>query len=324
MGKLLLDEPPLQIQSSLAVAIGLNEAIFLQQLHYWLERSKNQHDGRRWVYNTFEEWQEKFPFWSLRTMERIVARLRNDLHVVTVRKFKQKDWDRRNWYAIDYEVFARLEAEADARQIGGQVASVEPAKMADSRTRQIDGTESAGMAESLKTEISSEITKENTRTGVCADSASPQSLGEDSERVAQEAPLSACSSSDVECDLPPSDSFASVGNILARIGTGSEFDAEDSRKKALAARPAAKRRSMRPVETLIVIPEDVANKISPDDRRALSTGLTLDRDEFPLRVEAWRISRRQKGRDKFVTRGEMMEDLRAYLINCTTGKRRMG
>ena len=32
MSKLLINESPLQVQPSLAMAIGLNEAIFLQQL----------------------------------------------------------------------------------------------------------------------------------------------------------------------------------------------------------------------------------------------------------------------------------------------------
>ena len=36
--KLLVDEPPLIVLPSLAVAIGLAEAILLQQIHYWLRQ----------------------------------------------------------------------------------------------------------------------------------------------------------------------------------------------------------------------------------------------------------------------------------------------
>jgi hypothetical protein len=42
--RLLIHEPALQVLPSLAVAIGLNEAIFLQQLHYWLVSSKHEHE----------------------------------------------------------------------------------------------------------------------------------------------------------------------------------------------------------------------------------------------------------------------------------------
>ena len=34
--RLLIDEPPLMVLPSLAAVIGLNEAIMLQQIHYWL------------------------------------------------------------------------------------------------------------------------------------------------------------------------------------------------------------------------------------------------------------------------------------------------
>ena len=49
MKNLLLDSYPLLIAPELAVAVGLNEAIVLQQIHYWTEinrkANKNQRDG---------------------------------------------------------------------------------------------------------------------------------------------------------------------------------------------------------------------------------------------------------------------------------------
>jgi hypothetical protein len=46
---------------SLAAKIGLNEAVVLQQIHYWLGISKHNIEGRTWVYNTYEEWQKQLP-----------------------------------------------------------------------------------------------------------------------------------------------------------------------------------------------------------------------------------------------------------------------
>lgn len=102
MSSLLIPCEPLQVLPSLAKAIGLNEAIFLQQLHYWLLRSKNEHEGKLWVHNTFEKWQEQFPFWSTRTLQRIVAELVKQ-EIVIVRKFGASNWDHRNWYSINYD-----------------------------------------------------------------------------------------------------------------------------------------------------------------------------------------------------------------------------
>jgi len=66
--KLLLNEEPLIVLPSLAAHIGLQESIFLQQLHYWLNRSDHERDGHKWVYNSYKEWQKQFPFWSERQL----------------------------------------------------------------------------------------------------------------------------------------------------------------------------------------------------------------------------------------------------------------
>lgn len=85
-----------------ASAIGLNESIFLNQLHYWLQRSNNERDGFIWVYKTIEEWKEEFPFWSDST----IKRLKKDLekrHFLIVANYNKMKMDRTLWYRIDYE-----------------------------------------------------------------------------------------------------------------------------------------------------------------------------------------------------------------------------
>ena len=71
--KRILDSRPLVLSAELATKIGLNEAIFLQQLMFWLKRTKNE---KKYVYKTYEEWEKEFPFWSERTIKRAVAKLR--------------------------------------------------------------------------------------------------------------------------------------------------------------------------------------------------------------------------------------------------------
>ena len=69
--RLLIPEPPLQVLPQLAARIGLNEAIVLQQLHYW-----TQVMGSEWIFNTIDAWQEQFPFWSTATVKRTLKSLR--------------------------------------------------------------------------------------------------------------------------------------------------------------------------------------------------------------------------------------------------------
>jgi hypothetical protein len=107
--RLLISEPPLQVLPSLAVKVGLNQAIFLQQLHYWLQKSNHKHAGKRWVYNTYEGWREQFPFWkSLTTLKSIVKKLVDAGLVITTDKYNQKPTDRTLWYTIDYKKLNEL------------------------------------------------------------------------------------------------------------------------------------------------------------------------------------------------------------------------
>ncbi len=98
---LLISEPPLQVLPTLASAIGLNGAIVLQQLHYWLQRARHTRDGRQWIYNTYEQWQQQFPWWSVRTLKRIFHNLET-AGLVRAGNFNRSALDRTKWYTIDY------------------------------------------------------------------------------------------------------------------------------------------------------------------------------------------------------------------------------
>lgn len=104
VSRLLIAEPPLQVLPSLATAIGLNEAIFLQQIYYWsLGASGVEADGHRWIYNTQEQWRAQFPFWSVDTIQRTVKSLRTKGVLLTTNKMNRSKMDRTLWYAIDHE-----------------------------------------------------------------------------------------------------------------------------------------------------------------------------------------------------------------------------
>jgi TFIIE alpha subunit len=102
MSSLLFDEPPLVVSPTLARVIGLQEAIVLQQIHYWAAHSKTVHDGRRWVYNTYEEWAVQFPFWKPESIRKIVANLRDE-RLIDIEKLSSDRANRTNYYAINYD-----------------------------------------------------------------------------------------------------------------------------------------------------------------------------------------------------------------------------
>jgi len=109
--KLLITEPPLLVMPSLAAKIGLNEAILLQQIHYWLSRSEHRHVGRTWFYRTATEWAEELIFWSDSTIKRTLANLEAAGLISSAklhRELLNDPYTHTKWYAINYDQLEAL------------------------------------------------------------------------------------------------------------------------------------------------------------------------------------------------------------------------
>ncbi|HEB2379826.1 TPA: DnaD domain protein, partial [Staphylococcus aureus] len=86
----------------LAELIGLNEAIVLQQIHYWLNNSKHKYDGKTWIFNSYPEWQKQFPFWSLITIKRTIYSLEKQ-NLLLIGNYNKAKFDKTKWYTINYQ-----------------------------------------------------------------------------------------------------------------------------------------------------------------------------------------------------------------------------
>lgn len=140
MSKLLIQEPPLQVLPSLAVKVGLKEAIILQQIHYWiLSEKSHERDGLNWIYNTYEGWQEQFPYMTARSLRNAIMELEKKGLLISA-NYNEKKSDRTKWYTIDYaklEIFSEkgLPKKADGLTQNGmsilpkKVSSILPKKV---------------------------------------------------------------------------------------------------------------------------------------------------------------------------------------------------
>lgn len=149
MGKLLIDEQPLQCQPSLAAALGsADEAIVLQQLHYWLSRANNvQSDGHKWVYNSMADWLKQFPWIQSRAR---LTRYFEDLEkrgLIITGNFNKAKFDKTKWYRIDYDALTDLEqrlyqneSTSDSKQDNGvsQNESTYTNRLPETTTREDD------------------------------------------------------------------------------------------------------------------------------------------------------------------------------------------
>lgn len=110
--RLLFNEEPITINRLSANVLGLNEAIVVQQIHYWLtinEKAKiNIYDDKVWTYNTYDVWQkENFTFWSVRTLKSIFKKL-EDKGILIKDNYNKKKYDRTLWITLDYNKLEEL------------------------------------------------------------------------------------------------------------------------------------------------------------------------------------------------------------------------
>lgn len=92
--------------TELAQKLGVNEAIMLQNIIFWLVKNKangtNHYDGRYWTYNSHKAFRELFPFWSESQIKRILQNL-FDKNVIVKGNYNSNPYDKTNWYALSDE-----------------------------------------------------------------------------------------------------------------------------------------------------------------------------------------------------------------------------
>ena len=152
MSNLLLDDRPLVIQPKLAELLGdLDEAVILQQIHYWLEKRLNIKDGYSWVYNSMVEWNKQFPWLSLKTLKRKFKSL-EDKGLLITGNYNKAKFDRTKWYRIDYNAFSNL-GNALGQNDLTNVSNCPNAKGQNDTTNTIEYTENNNIDTTTTTDI---------------------------------------------------------------------------------------------------------------------------------------------------------------------------
>ena len=117
-------------------AFGINQAIFMKRLYDWLSWAEKkgtaykQDDGKLWIYNSYAQWQEQLPWFSTRTLRRIVEKCQG-YGVLLTAPLNAHSGDQTLWYTLDEEA---IEAHVDkvATCMWTEWPSHDVAKMADS------------------------------------------------------------------------------------------------------------------------------------------------------------------------------------------------
>ena len=111
--KYIINEDPIFFLPTLAVGIGLNEAILIQKIHGWLNCTPKENVGRNWIYNSYKSWHEQLPFLSESTIKRTMKNL-IDLKIIITENFNSNKFDKTLWYSIDYEKLNEIVENSDS------------------------------------------------------------------------------------------------------------------------------------------------------------------------------------------------------------------
>lgn len=99
---------PLIASPTLAKAYGVAAATFLQKLHYCLEKSDAQvHKGKKYWFHSYEQWQQTLGIYSVSTIKRIVAKLKQ-AEILVIKKLSKNKWLQTNFYSINYKKLKQL------------------------------------------------------------------------------------------------------------------------------------------------------------------------------------------------------------------------
>jgi len=101
------DDLPVVASRYMAEEIGLDNAVILQQLHFLLRNKRNGKliEGKRWIYNTYEQWiEDHFPWMSLMTIRRRFRQLETEGWIESCQP--EGRISRRKYYRLSDELMA--------------------------------------------------------------------------------------------------------------------------------------------------------------------------------------------------------------------------
>ena len=89
--------------SKIAKKYGVNEAIFLQNISYWIMKNKanekNFHDEYYWTYNSNNAFTKIFEFWSHQNIKTIIKNLIQK-NIIKIGNYNKLGFDQTKWYTI--------------------------------------------------------------------------------------------------------------------------------------------------------------------------------------------------------------------------------
>ncbi|MSO14644.1 hypothetical protein [Rickettsiales endosymbiont of Trichoplax sp. H2] len=99
------------INTSFANILGIENALFLNQLRYWLHKCGRtiKNLPGKWIYNSINSWKLQFPYLSEYKIRKIIRYL-EDYELIISKKINAHKWNHTKWYSINFTKYKELTA----------------------------------------------------------------------------------------------------------------------------------------------------------------------------------------------------------------------
>lgn len=104
--------------SVIAKQIGVDSALFLQKIRYWLKKCGRIIRGEKgvWIYNSLTAWKDQFPYMSEYKIRKSIKHL-EDLGMIKSKKVNAAKWNHTKWYTINFEKYYSLAEKIPSTQL---------------------------------------------------------------------------------------------------------------------------------------------------------------------------------------------------------------
>ena len=114
------------LDPALAEVFGVNGALVIQQLHHLVRinhgREGHVFNGLTWVWETYEEWNQQFPWMSIGTVRNTLDRL-VDQGIVMKAEKNPHQWRRQLYYRLDYDCLTSIMCQHGYERVNGACVS---------------------------------------------------------------------------------------------------------------------------------------------------------------------------------------------------------
>lgn len=90
--------------TDIAEIVGEKSAAILEYISYWCAQSNEEHDGRKWIFQSLKNFKEHFPNMSESTIRRCIKKLADE-GLIVIGNYNRIPFDKTKWYAsVDEQI----------------------------------------------------------------------------------------------------------------------------------------------------------------------------------------------------------------------------